>query len=43
MKLSILPVVLTCGFLSAFSAVAQDPLPSWNNTAPKKAIIEVAG
>lgn len=33
--LSLFPLAL---FL-AFPAFAQDPLPSWNNTAPKKAII----
>lgn len=39
MKLSSLSVALACGFVSAYSAVAQDQLPSWNDTAPKKSIV----
>ena len=32
-------LTLALAFGGGFGAVAQDPLPSWNDTAPKKAII----
>jgi hypothetical protein len=33
-------VIATVAFLSAATARAADPLPSWNDTAPKQAIIQ---
>jgi hypothetical protein len=33
------PVHSRAGFSAGLSHLAQDPLPSWNDTAPKKAII----
>jgi hypothetical protein len=32
-------VIVVSLFLSAAVAYSQDPLPSWNDTAPKKAIV----
>jgi hypothetical protein len=34
-----LPILTLVALVFAFPAFAQDPLPSWNDTAPKKAII----
>ncbi len=34
----ILPLMLALGLASIIPCVAQDPLPSWNDTAPKEAI-----
>ena len=38
-----LPVYLCLAWLSTGLLPAQDPLPSWNETAPKKAIIDFVG
>src|SRR6187200_1062224 len=32
-------ITLALTFLAALTSFSQDPLPSWNNTAPKKAIV----
>src|SRR5215831_16723286 len=40
MKAKIISVALVIAFGSASIARGQDELPSWNNTGPKKAIID---
>jgi len=42
-RLSIISFVVLTFALTAAVAGAQDPLPSWNDTAPKKAIITFVG
>jgi hypothetical protein len=40
MKAKLTSVVLVILLSASLAARAQDPLPSWNETAPKKAIID---
>ena len=35
----VVQITLVLAFALALPAIAQDPLPSWNDTAPKKAIV----
>jgi hypothetical protein len=40
MKAKIISVAMVIAFWLGSIACAQDPLPSWNNTGPKKAIVD---